>query len=223
MRVNLLFRVFILIVLVLPHTRINAQPYPFGEQISRFIMQDSLSYPPKNQILFVGSSTFTLWHDVADYFPGHQIINRGFGGSALPDLIYYANEIIVPYRPKQIVIYCGENDFARDESLSAAVVASRFEQLYAKIRVHLPETHISFVSMKPCPSRAHLMQKFETANKLIESFLGQKKNATFINVYDAMLNADGMPKKEIFKDDSLHMNEKGYQLWQPIIQPYLLR
>lgn len=223
MKINLFYKLFILITIIFSNVRTNAQPYPFGEQIARFRQQDSISFPEKGQILFVGSSTFTLWHDVAAYFPDYPIINRGFGGSALPDLIYYANDVIFPYQPKQIVIYCGENDFAREESLSAEVVAGRFEQLFAEIRAHLPETHVAFVSMKPCPSRAHLMEKFELANKLIQSFLAEKKNTTYIDVYHAMLNEDGTPKQKIFKEDNLHMNEKGYQLWQPIIKPHLLK
>jgi lysophospholipase L1-like esterase len=223
MKFNLFCRLFILIALIFSNVRANAQPYPFGEQISRFRQQDSISFPEEGQILFVGSFTFTLWHDVADYFPDYPIINRGFGGSAFPDLIYYANDVILPYQPKQIVIDCGENDFSLEESLSAEVVAGRFEQLFTEIRAHLPETHVASVSMKPCPSLAHLMEKFELANKLIQSFLAEKKNTTFIDVYHAMLNEDGTPKQEIFKGDNLHMNEKGYQLWPPIIEPNLLK
>ncbi|KOH44883.1 GDSL-type esterase/lipase family protein [Sunxiuqinia dokdonensis] len=223
MKFNFFCRLFILIAFIFSNVHINAQSYPFGEQISRFMQQDSIFFPEKGQILFIGSSTFTLWHDVAGYFPGYPIINRGFGGSALPDLIYYANDVILPYQPKQIVIYCGENDFAREESLSAEVVADRFERLFAEIRAHLPETHVAFVSMKPSPSRVHLMGKFEVANKLIESFLAEKKNTAFIDIYHPMLNEDGTPKQEIFKEDNLHMNQKGYQLWQPIIEPHLLK
>jgi len=223
MGINYLCRLFFLIAFIFSNVRTNAQPYPFGEQIARFMQQDSTSFPKKQQILFIGSSTFALWYDVEGYFPDYPIINRGFGGSALLDLIYYAKDVILPYHPKQIVIYCGENDFAREESLPAEAVADRFERLFSEIRVHLPDTHIAFVSIKPSPSRVQYMGKFEVANKLIESFLAEKKNTAFIDIYNAMLNADGTPEKSIFKEDNLHMNEKGYQLWQLFIQPYLLK
>ena len=87
-----------------------AAAQPFAEEIAAFKKQDKINMPPKNAILFVGSSSFRMWTDVQDAFPGYTIINRGFGGSALPDLIRYTNDIIVPYKPKQIVIYCGDND-----------------------------------------------------------------------------------------------------------------
>ncbi|MBL7727787.1 MAG: hypothetical protein JNM68_08880, partial [Dinghuibacter sp.] len=90
----------------------NTLAQPYIADIRAFKKQDSLTPPPANAILFVGSSSFTNWTNVHEYFPGKTIINRGFGGSSLTDLIRYAGDVIVPYNPKQIVIYCGENDFA---------------------------------------------------------------------------------------------------------------
>ena len=106
----------------------------FWDDIQAFKKQDSVSFPPKNAILFIGSSSFTKWTDVQKYFPGYTIINRGFGGSSLPDLIRYANEIVFPYQPKQIVIYCGENDLARSDTVTAELVVKRFRQLFTIIR-----------------------------------------------------------------------------------------
>jgi len=104
-----------------------AQTQPFYSDIQHFKKQDSLQPPPKNAILFVGSSSFTKWTDVQSYFPSYPILNRGFGGSRLTDVIYYANDIIFPYHPKQIVIYCGENDFASSDTVTAAIVFMRFK------------------------------------------------------------------------------------------------
>ncbi len=112
---------------------------PFANEIAAFKKQDAVSFPPATAILFVGSSSFRMWKDVQDYFPQHTIINRGFGGSALPDVIRYADDIILPYQPKQIVIYCGENDIASADSITAGLVFDRFKILFAMIREKMPE------------------------------------------------------------------------------------
>src|SRR5688572_23595103 len=132
---------------------------PFWNDIQNFKKQDSLSFPLKNAILFIGSSSFTNWKDVQDYFKGYTIINRGFGGSTLVDQLPYVNDIIVPYKPKQIIIYCGENDLASDDSVTAKMVHDRFVTLFNAIRSSVPDAQISYISMKPSPSRERLFGK----------------------------------------------------------------
>lgn len=194
---------------------------PFYNEIQEFLKQDKAHPPPQGAILFVGSSSFTKWKDVQDYFPGTPIINRGFGGSSLPDVIRYAGDIIYPYHPKQVVIYCGDNDFASSDTVSAGTVVARVRELFAMIRRNLPGAGIAYISVKPSPSRARLMAKEEVANRAIANFIASQKNAAFIDVYHAMLEADGRPMPAIFLADSLHMNEKGYAIWQKVIAPYL--
>ena len=192
---------------------------PFANDILRFKKQDSIVPPVKNAILFVGSSSFAKWKDVADYFPGYIIVNRGFGGSTLLDVIRYAYDIIVPYQPKQVFIYAGDNDLA--EGASVAEVVTRFKTLFQLIRINVPNATMDYISIKPSPSRENLMPKMKEANKQIEAFLKTQKNAGFINVFSPMLNADGQPKPEIFVEDRLHMNADGYAIWKKTILPYL--
>jgi lysophospholipase L1-like esterase len=196
---------------------------PFANEIAAFKKEDSISFPPKNAILFTGSSSFRMWTDVQSDFPGYTIINRGFGGSTLPDVIRYANDIIIPYRPKQVVIYCGDNDLASSDTVTAKVVARRFQKLFYTIRKELPNANISYVSIKPSPSRMHLMDKMRQANTLIKRFLKKQKNASFIDVFTPMLGTAHQPKQDIFLEDNLHMNKKGYAIWQKAIQPYLIK
>jgi lysophospholipase L1-like esterase len=201
----------------------NAQNAPFYSEIQQFKTQDSIHFPPKQAILFLGSSSFRKWEDVQKYFPDYKIINRGFGGSTIPDAIYYADEIIFPYEPKQVVIYEGDNDLASSDKITADSVLNRFEKLFSLIRTHLPNTSIAFVSIKPSPSREKLIPEMQKANSLIKKFLKEKMNAAFIDVYHKMLNKDGTPNKNLFIEDELHMNAKGYAIWQKIIEPYLLK
>jgi lysophospholipase L1-like esterase len=195
---------------------------PFRKEIDAFKKDDSLQMPAKNMILFTGSSSFTRWKDVQDYFPGYPILNRGFGGSSLPDLIRYADEIIYPYQPKQIVIYCGENDIAASDTITAQIVLQRFIQLFTMIRTRLPKVPVAFVSIKPSPSRWKFQPVVVEANKQIKAFLKKQKKTAFINVYDAMLNADGSPREELFVEDRLHMKPEGYRIWQPLIRKKLI-
>ncbi len=202
---------------------VNAQNAPFHSEIQQFKKEDSIHFPPKHAILFLGSSSFRKWEDVQKYFPDYKIINRGFGGSTIPDAIYYADQIVFPYQPKQVVIYEGDNDLASSDKITADSVLNRFEKLFSLLRKNLPNTSIAFVSIKPSPSREKLMPEMEEANSLIKKFLKDKKNAAFIDVYHAMLNKDGTPNKSLFIADELHMNAKGYAIWKRIIQPYLLK
>jgi len=144
---------------------------PFWSDIQAFKKQDSISFPPKNAILFIGSSSFTKWTDVQDYFPGYTIINRGFGGSTLLDQIRYEKDIIFTYQPKQIVIYCGENDLASSDTVTAQTVFGRFKTLYTDIRHRFPEISIVFISLKPSPSRKHLFSKMREVNRQIKAFM----------------------------------------------------
>ena len=210
-----------LLIVLLGFTEVHAQHTPFYSNIQKFKSQDSISFPPKNAILFIGSSSFTKWTDVQDYFPGFTIINRGFGGSSLPHLILYADDIIFPYKPRQIVIYCGDNDLAASDTVTAETVYNRFKQLFHLMRSKLPGVSVAYVSIKPSPSRQRLMQKMSDANSLIKKFLKKNKNTAFIDVFHKMLNEDGTPIGEIFTKDSLHMNAKGYKIWQKVIEPYL--
>ncbi len=196
---------------------------PFYKEILAFKKLDSISFPQKHSILFVGSSSFTNWKDVQDYFPHQTIINRGFGGSSFPDIIRYYDNVIVPYQAKQLVIYCGENDLAASDTVTAQLVFQRFKQLFTIIRKNDPAVSLAFVSIKPSPSRRHLWPKVEAANKLIKNYLTTKKKTAFIDVYHPMLNNNGTVKSEIFLKDSLHMNAKGYKIWQTIIKPYLIK
>jgi len=211
-----------------PETETVATP-PFWKDIQNFKKQDSISFPPKNAILLIGSSSFTKWKDVQDYFPGFTIVNRGFGGSTLSDQIRYADDIIFPYQPKQIVIYCGENDLASSDTVTASMVVDRFKQLFQIIRTK-SKAPILYISMKPSPSRRHLFQKMREANQSIGLFLAQSdvissvtsKNVS-IDVHQKMLTTAGEPIPELFLADSLHMNAKGYTIWQEALKPYLIK
>jgi lysophospholipase L1-like esterase len=194
---------------------------PFWSDILAFKAQDSVQAPPQGAILFIGSSTFTRWKDYQSYFPGYTIINRGFGGSTLPDVTRYVDDIVTPYHPKEVIIYCGENDIA--DSLDSKVVADHFKDLFNLIRARVPGVPIAFISMKPSPVRVGFRHTLTQANQIIKNFLYTQTNTMYINVFDVMLDPAGNYRTDIFVNDSLHLNPSGYAILAKAITPYLLK
>lgn len=213
-------KLVLILLLLTAFNIVKGQDAPFYKDIQYFKKQDSIDFPPKKAILFIGSSTFTKWKDVNAYFPGHTIINRGFGGSSLPDVIRYVEDIVYPYYPRQVVIYCGENDFTG--GASAEAVVERVGQLLKLIRKKYPRIQVTYISIKPSPSREKYWSLMREANAKIAAMISKMKRTSYINTYDAMFNTDGKIMTDIFLSDNLHMNAKGYAIWAKIMEPYLI-
>jgi lysophospholipase L1-like esterase len=197
--------------------------YPFTEDILKFKSIDSASPPPQNAILFIGSSTFTKWTDVDSYFPGYTIINRAFGASTVANLLHYSDELLNPYHPRQVVIYCGENDFAASDSITPEIVNNRFVALYTLIRSRIPDAKITYVSMKPSPKRWYLKDKYIVSNNFIHKFLKKQHNTSYVDIWSKMLDKNKQPMAGIFTEDQLHINAEGYQILQKAIKPHLIK
>jgi lysophospholipase L1-like esterase len=212
---------FLLFALTISAGLLAQQQPPFREEMDEFRKADSLNMPPARPIVFTGSSSIRKWTGIREAFPGYPIINRGFGGSTFPDVVRYTENVIIKYHPRQIVLYCGDNDLASNDSVTAQVVFRRFTGLFHLIRSRLKDADILYISIKPSPSRERLMPRIEEANNLISEFLHKQKHAAFVDVYHAMLTPDGRPMDDIFESEKLHMNAKGYEIWQKIILPYL--
>ncbi|WP_336732190.1 GDSL-type esterase/lipase family protein [Chryseobacterium sp. VD8] len=199
-----------------------AQEKPmFWQDIQNFKKLNLENPPAKNAILLVGSSSFTKWTDVANYFPDKTIINRGFGGSRLTDLNDYADDLLNPYQPKQIIIYCGENDFADNDKLKADVVVERFKAFYKKIRTKFPKIEVDYISIKYSPSREKLWPQMKEANKKIADFMKKQPNSAFIDITKVMQDANGNVRKDLFVEDMLHMTPEGYRLWTSVMNSYM--
>ncbi|WP_374440222.1 GDSL-type esterase/lipase family protein [Epilithonimonas sp.] len=215
-----LFRRLFFLMLIFSTSLFFAQEQPFRKEIQEFKTIDLTNGIPAKPILFVGSSSFTKWQDVNDYFPGKTIINRGFGGSRLLDLNYYADDLLDPYNPRQIVIYCGENDIATDNP-TAAEVFERFKTFFGKIRQKYPKVPVAYVSIKYSPSREKFWPEVTEVNALIKSYLKTQKKAKYIDITKVMNDANGKLRTDIFLEDRLHMKPEGYRLWARVMKPYL--
>jgi lysophospholipase L1-like esterase len=192
------------------------KPLPFENEIKAFEASDAKAMPPKDAVLFLGSSSIRMWKTLAKDFPDQKVIHRGFGGSQTRDAINYIDRIVVPYHPRQILFYEGDNDI--NAGKTPEKVAADFKEFVEKTRAKLPGVRIDFICIKPSIARWKLVDKIKEANRLIEAYTRTAENVEYINVFDAMLGDDGKPLPDIFIKDGLHMNEKGYAIWTKIIR-----
>jgi lysophospholipase L1-like esterase len=193
------------------------------KDIEAFRRTDSLQAPPQGKILFVGSSTFNYWRDYADYFPGYTITNRGFGGSALRDVLYFYEYLVKPHAPKQIIVYEGDNDLYND-NYSVDNFVEDVRCFVRLTRICYPDCDISFVSVKPSPARRNLFAKYAEANRRVKAFCEETGGKLhFIDTWSLMVDANGEPKgkESYFLEDRLHLNAAGYKLFAVAIKPYL--
>lgn len=216
--------------LVNPTPGSSAQTHSLGYALNRFDSairtfekQDSVAGTPSNKIVFIGSSSFAFWQSMPADLAPLPVLNRGFGGSTLPEVSHYADRILFPYQPRIIVVYAGENDLnVGPHQQTPEQVAASFRTFVRGVQRRLPKTIIYYVSMKPSPSRWANWPVTQRGNQLIEAYVKTDKRLRFIDVRPAMLGPNGRPRSDIFKSDSLHMNAVGYAIWTSLIKPILL-
>ena len=202
-----------------PATEESADDFSRWEKaISAFEQMDEREPPPKGGVVFVGSSSIRLW-DLDESFPEVRAINRGFGGSHLADSVHFAERIILKHRPRTVVVYAGDNDLHAGKTPGR--VADDFESLVSKVRSELPKTTIVFVAIKPSLKRWGIVDRVRAANERIRALCERDERLVFVDVFTPMLGPDGMPRRELFVDDGLHLSEAGYALWTELVRPHL--
>lgn len=192
-----------------------AAPEKWTATIDKFTQADAINPPPQNGIVFVGSSSIVKWNSLKADFSDLPVINRGFGGSELFDSVFYADRIVIPYRPRMVVLYAGDNDLKAGKSPEK--VFADFQAFVAKVHAALPQARIVYIAIKPSPSRWSIKDKVVAANALIAAECKRDPRLAFADVYTPMLNEKGEPRPELFVKDMLHLNEAGYAVWKPIV------
>ncbi|HEY9132871.1 MAG TPA: SGNH/GDSL hydrolase family protein [Dyella sp.] len=195
------------------------QPSQWGPEIAAFTAKDRQQPPPKEGVLFIGSSSIHAWTTLAQDFPGVPVINRGFGGSAIADSTYYADRIAVPYKPRVIVMYAGDNDMA--EGAGPEQVLHDVQAFVALVRRALPHTAIVYISIKPSVARENLWPSMREANAKIAHWMHGREGLRFVDISAAMLDAQGRPRPELLREDGLHMTAAGYAIWVAELKPVL--
>lgn len=194
-------------------------PDRYEKDIAAFEAADKVSPPPKGEIVFVGSSTIRFW-DTAASFPDLKIINRGFGGSWLSEATRYAERIVIPYEPRLVVLYAGDNDIS--QGWTSEQVTIEFERFVRAVHAKLPRTKILFVAIKPSVLRWSQDARMDLANDLIRNMCEKDDRLGFLDMGDVMLGWDEKPRPELFVADGLHLSAEGYRIWNAIIRPFLV-
>lgn len=193
-------------------------PAKWEGAVAAYEAQDLTNHTAPGGIVFTGSSYIRRWTNLVADFPGLPVMNRGFGGCQLADVYHYSERIVIPYAPRQVVLYAGGNDI--NAKKAPEVVFGDFVAVMNKLRAALPQAKLVFISCPPSPKRWAQTPDIRKTNALIADYC-RRHGITFVNTFDLMLGPDGMPRPDIYDADQLHMNEKGYALWREAVTPHL--
>lgn len=192
----------------------------FEPDIVKFEKQDAEMPPAKGGNLFVGSSSVRMWK-LKESFPEHECLNRGFGGSQLSDVVHYVDRIVIPYAPKVIVLYAGDNDIGNKRT--ATQVHADYLTFVQQVRAKLPETKIVWVAIKPSIKRWALRDVGIAANEAIRADIAAGKGDAYVDIWGPMLGDDGLPRPELYLADGLHLTPAGYAVWNKLVEPHLTK
>lgn len=193
-------------------------PNRFAAEIQAFVEWDAKNAVPAEPALFVGSSSIRMWR-TRESFPELPVVNRGFGGSHISDVIYYLDRVVLPYRPKTLVFYAGDNDIAGGKS--AQRVAQDYRRFVQLVHAKFPAATLVYVTIKPSHSRWSLWPEMKKANDLVRDFCNEDERLFFADLATPLLGDDGTPRRELFFSDQLHLNPQGYAVWTQALAPIL--
>jgi lysophospholipase L1-like esterase len=195
----------------------------FEESIAAFERDDAQNGPPRGAVVFLGSSTFTLWlslvRSFTDVLPGVPILNHGFGGSQVSDSLFFVKRVLLPYAPRAVVFYAGDNDLAHGKSPQRVFDGTR--ALCERTWQDFPNAKFFLVSVKPSPSRWNIFDQQTATNHLLREYSESDARLTFVDIVTPMLNADGELRPELYVADELHLSSAGYRIWREVLTPYL--
>jgi lysophospholipase L1-like esterase len=214
-------RTFLLLLLTLAGgtAPLVAAPERWEKEVATLTENDAANPPPARAVAFVGSSSIRLWSTLATDFPGIPTINRGFGGSELADSVFYFDRIVLPYRPRTVVLFAGTNDIWAGKT--PETVAADFRAFRTKLHAALPETRLIYLSLTYAPSRVRVHDAVRATNRLIAEECAKDPRCTFVDVSTPLFDTGGGLRPELYREDQLHMNASGYAIWTKVLAPYL--
>ncbi|HEY2158670.1 MAG TPA: GDSL-type esterase/lipase family protein [Isosphaeraceae bacterium] len=215
----------------IPSTNLLGQERPGGryaaerdyakweKEVAAYEAADRLNPPPKGGVLFIGSSTIRLWKTLAEDYPDHKVINRGFGGTEIVDSTHFAERLIFPHEPKQIFLRAGGNDIHAGRTPEE--VAYDFSEFVRVVHGRLPKAEILYIAVSPAPARWGETDKYRELNRLIREMALKMPRVGFVDTSDISLSPDGRARPELFVKDRLHFSPEGYKLLAERVRPFL--
>lgn len=198
----------------------DPDPNRFIDTIQSFRNWDSKNAIPQNPVLFVGSSSIRMWK-TAESFADLPVMNRGFGGAHISDMLYFKKDILLKYseKPTCVVMYCGGNDVAGGKS--ADRVFADFQEWWDVVQGKFPGTPLIYIAIKPCPNRWNIWETERAANLMIQDFCEENDLLYYADIAAPMLQTGQPPAQDLFLDDELHMSAKGYEMWTGVVRPII--
>jgi lysophospholipase L1-like esterase len=197
------------------------RPDRWLKDMAAFDKRDAGTAPPKEALLFVGSSTIRLW-DLKTSWPDDATINNGFGGSTLADSITHFKRLIPPYDARAVIVYAGDNDIKTGRS--AGEVITDVKALYALIATAKPGLPVIFIGIKPSISRWSLWPEMKKVNEAVAALEGSLADFHYADVAAIMLPpGGGAPGAEWFKQDGLHLSPDGYAKWTAVVKESMMK
>ncbi len=205
----------------LPATATAGEPADnrFEKDIVAFETADRESPPPQGAILFVGDSQFRRWASIHEDLEGYVVINRGFGGSKMSDVLHYADRIVIPYRPRLVVVNAGGNDIHAGRTPEEVLADCR--GFVDRLKAALPGTILALSSLQPSPARWSEAETRRRFNAMLRDYVATQRDVIYIDLFDAYLGPDGKPRPELFVEDMVHHNAAGYEVRMRIMRPIL--
>ena len=197
---------------------LGQDPTRFENEIRAYERADQASSPAPHSIIFAGSSSIRMWSNLASSFPTYPVVNRGFGGSTMPDLLHYFDRLIAVHNPALVVVYEGDNDLAQGSSVEET--AKQFREFIHRMKIQLPSSDFAFLSIKPSPSRMDLIPQMIALNTLLNE-MTIAEGGYYFDVFTPMLDENDLPFAQLFLSDMLHLNKAGYRLWRLTVTPML--
>lgn len=196
-----------------------SQDTPFQEEVNKRAKEIDDTGWEKGSVVFTGSSSVRMWKNLQEQFPDVAIINSAFGGSRADQLLIHLDKTVLRFEPSKIFIYEGDNDINAGQEIS--LIMANLDDLVTQIHQKYPTTIVNLIAAKPSPSRWDKKASYEALNDLIRQYATTHDNVNIVNVWDIMLDDSGNPRTDIFIEDNLHMNDKGYALWKEIFTPFM--
>ena len=200
---------------------VPAQEVRFAAAIQAFLDNDKTAPPPKDGVLFIGSSIFRQWTTVAEDMAPLPAFNRAFGGSRTWEVNAHMDRIVLPYKPRIIVYYCGSNDVNAYESADA--IFARFRQFQIRVARALPDTRVFFFAIHRSPEKRDRWDVVDEANAKIKQYAYATKNLDYIESNTVLFDANDEPLTALYRDDGLHFNPPAYVEFTRLIKPVLER
>jgi lysophospholipase L1-like esterase len=191
----------------------------FEKQVQEYEAGDRKSPPPADAILFAGDSQFFRWKTIHEDLAGYTLINRGIDSFQLPDLIHYADRLVLPYHPRLIVLHVGGNDVHNGRT--PAQLLADFQTFVAIVRARLPDVRIVYSSITPGPGRWDEAPQRVVANRTLQGYIAAQKNLDFVDLWGAMLTPEGRPRDDLWVEDRVHPNQAGYLIRANLTKPLL--